>query len=101
MSKFTPGKWVARISEEYNRTGHEAIIHAGKFVNTHCYTGDYIALVHTAADARLMAAAPDMYRFVKNVEILAHYYLDSRFIGLLRDARELLARINGEQEAQS
>ena len=48
-------------------------------------------------NARLIAAAPDMYRFVKKVEILAHYYLDSRFIGLLRDARELLARIDGVQ----
>ncbi len=61
MSKFTKGKWdyAEYVPEGVTINGKEYIIFTGS-VNPDD-DGDDIALARREADARLIAAAPDMY----------------------------------------
>ena len=86
MSKFTGGKWehTEYVPEGITLNGREYVISS---------MDEEIALVRTEADARLIAAAPDMYELVKEMArpIGKNCYL------LEQQAKKLLVRIGCEE----
>ena len=88
MSKFTAGKWQYSeyIPEGITLNGREYLIQAD---------GEDVALVRTESDARLIAAAPEMY---KTLKLMLDAILDYAPYGKpAMKARGLIARIDGEE----
>ena len=78
MSKFTGGKWEVEGAVPFGIKSEAS---------------PRIAIVLTPEDARLIAAAPEMYRLLKAV---ANY--KPNFVwDVVFNAQELLARIDGEE----
>ena len=82
MSQHTPGPWGVD----------------GRDITTEI---DTIATVHNSgtpigdANARLIAAAPEMVAFIKNI-VACSYHDTSHDSALLVDARALLAKVEGQ-----
>ena len=88
MSKFTGGEWQYSeyIPEGITLNGREYLIQAD---------GEDVALARTESDARLIAAAPEMYTLAAE---LANLPDEQCMISpIIHDARKLLARIDGEE----
>lgn len=88
MSNFTKGKWIVK---EGARTNEYAIfaLRENDF--------DFIADCRSRkADARLIAAAPEMYRLLQNFCYPEEPY-DTRKAELSNKVWELLRRIDGEE----
>ena len=88
MSKFTKGKWQCDFEES-------------KYI--FCCDGDVLGEVYfttsdeeTEANARLIAAAPEMYELLENLVdiLLSHLYSEDKAIRIV----DLLARIDGEEK---
>ena len=85
MSKFTPGEWIVK----------ELLSSWGVFaVNEGERTGVADCLEY--ADARLIAAAPEMYRLLQNFAYPEEPY-DTRKAELSNKVWELLRRIDGKE----
>ena len=85
MSKFTPGEWIVK----------ELLSSWGVFaVNEGERTGVADCLEY--ADARLIAAAPEMYRLLQNF-CYPEEPFDARIAKKCDEVRELLKRIDGEE----
>lgn len=88
-SKHTPGPW-----DSYTENG-----------KTTCINGDpqfgtiVCEMVNSEADARLIAAAPDMLALIRDVAAKDHGHTMSnpKSLCLFCHARALLARIDGEE----
>lgn len=96
MPEFTKGKW------EVFGTGQIAVIkHKEQKFNVvcDCEFGEISEkhIEEIAANARLIAAAPEMYTFIKKIHMSAHYYLDSRFSNIFKESGEILARIDAKE----
>ena len=86
MIEFTKGKW------EYWKDANYPYWYVGKKGS-----GRYLATVDKEANARLIAAAPDMYELLLEIkEVLKQYDCEEAlcYLGL----EELLARIDGKEE---
>ncbi len=88
MSKFTKGKWKVKYSHMMQGIFDE--------------DNDPVEL--NEANARLIAAAPDMYELLNNIawyieatQKLQKNYLADEFSDYATRAKELLARIDGEE----
>ena len=88
MSKFTKGPWLTQ--EENNNAIH--------FWSIQSKNGEQIGDCLMEANARLIAAAPEMYEMLKEELIPASDYGGILSFERERKVRELLARINGEEE---
>ena len=92
MSKFTKGKWKTNINkyvyvlDEKNKFLHRRFIVYNVYGDTE---------EETQANARLIAAAPEMYELIS--EALGRCKGNSVFADLYSQAKELLARIDGEE----
>ena len=90
MSKFTGGKWQYSeyIPEGITLNGREYLIQAD---------GEDVALARTESDARLIAAAPEMYKMLRKELIPTSDY--GGMLSLSREAKvhKLLAWIDGEE----
>ena len=88
MSKFTPGKWIYYPPSENDiREGLEDCT----ILSTQGRIGHFIGTISTEADARLIAAAPEMYEILCEFLCICGYNEET-----LEDAEELIARIDGE-----
>lgn len=98
MSNFTKGKW------EVDRTGFDIEITCGDMYLASLYNLEY--LEETEANARLIAAAPEMYNLLKSIasiDILKSYVETTQrngkiYIGnsVFQDINALLERIDGK-----
>ena len=116
MSKFTPGPWEAIIpngpslfngTDIANFSIHSTTAYhdAGRVDNKTVVSGQYmdrIGHAESAANARLIAAAPEMYETLLSLTDAMTKLLDQgdkvdapHFYQARIDARALLARING------
>lgn len=101
MNEFTKGEWVADDMGEYVFThGFNMMIcqmRGWAYLKAQGLSGDEIIDVQKA-NARLIAAAPEMYELLKvcaKTEIPSNYV--SAFLDLKYKARELLARIDDKE----
>lgn len=85
MSKFTPGKWEVR---ERGNTFHTLAVYSP---TTKVCT---LAASNSAANARLIAAAPEMAEMLKRAAKVIWDYEGAP--GLWREIATLLARIEGD-----
>lgn len=99
MTEFTKGKWTADDMGEYVFAhGFDMMIcqmRGWAYLNAQGLSPDE-AIDVQKANAHLIAAAPDMYEFLKvcaKTETPGNYV--SAFLDLKYKARELLARIDG------
>ena len=84
MSKFTAGKW--KVDEIYG--DHYVVFAEGLHTVADCF-GD-------EANARLVAAAPELYRLLN---ALVHREYDNTVTAVFSlEAEKLLARIDGKEE---
>ena len=83
MPKFTSGKW--KVEMVY---GDHPIVTADGRIVADCFNNE--------ANARLIAAAPEMYEMLKGI-IQSTADCPMENAGFFREARELLARIDGEE----
>ena len=92
MSKFTSGKWEYSeyVPEGITLNGREYLIQAD---------GEDVALARTEANARLIAAAPELYKMLKEELIPTSDY--GGILSFAREAkvRKLLTYIDGEEAA--
>lgn len=93
MSQFTKGKWeyAEHIRKGVTINGMNYLIFIGS-PNPED-DGEDIAFVHREADARLIAAAPEMYSLLKQVA----YGTCDDCMPMLVSARKLLAHIDGKE----
>ena len=84
MSKFTSGEWhiERNVHDAYSDVEHELVV-----PEDWCIGKDYIAAVIDPTDARLIAAAPEMYRILVKV-------LDDTQNGQHASENELIALLN-------
>ena len=89
MSKFTAGKW--EVGEIYNK-------HYAVFVGTHA-VADCFDNRESEGNARLIAAAPEMYELLSYFSTLEDVTNDEayNFFVAVRRTRRLLARIDEEE----
>lgn len=85
MSKFTNGKWI--VKELFTTWGVFAV-NEGK--------REPVADCLEEADARLTAAAPEMYDFIASLAALPDE--QCMISPMIHNARKLIARIDGEEE---
>ena len=96
MSKFTPGKW------EVDGYGQAVSVfdereEATLFIVDHVYSwADRDG--EAEANARLIAAAPEMYRLAESLADLPDE--QCMISPLIHEARRLLVRIDGKEEAE-
>lgn len=92
MSKFTSGEWhiERNVHDAYSDVEHELVV-----PEDWCIGKDYIAAVIDPTDARLITAAPEMYRLLKSIVSLlsVHSYSQGEAVKI----HQLLARIDGEE----
>ena len=98
MSDFTKGKQYV-----FNN-GTDIFVGSSESVGHICNVG-WVKIKEVEANARLIAAAPEMYELLKEVaEVLRtrnnYDYIEGDLFSLMTEAEELLARIDGE-EAQA
>ena len=88
MSKFTKGKWeyVEYIPEGITLNGKEYLVMSG---------GEDVALALRENDARLIAAAPEMYETLK---ICANVLFGHWEFAVAQKVDKLLAHIDGEED---
>ena len=94
MSKFTPGKWIYYPPSENDiREGLEDCT----ILSTQGRIGHFIGTISTEADARLIAAAPELYEMLREELIPISDY--GGILSFSREAKvhKLLARIDGEE----
>ena len=94
MSKFTKGPWD--VTPRLDVMKGKSYI-APISIMTH---GSHMIAINeeTRANARLIAAAPEMYELLKEELIPTSDYGGTLSFERERKVRELLARINGEEE---
>ena len=80
MSEFTSGKWEADVLY-----GDHFVVFANSHMIADCFSSE--------ANARLIAAAPEMYKLLK---LVANYKPDFVW-DVVHHAQDLLARIDGEE----
>ena len=108
MSKFTGGKWkidstLRRVScptvcEIRPETSNENIPPQSiAHIPLMSFGEGSISKQEAEANARLIAAAPEMYRLLQNFAY-AEEPITTRTLNLSNRARELLRRIDGEEE---
>lgn len=86
MSKPTPGPWtLSPYAEATVQTTRRRPNHNGGFIIAECFGPDRIA------NARLIAGAPDMLRFL--AEVACKYPMSRKDTG---DLLSLLAKVRGE-----
>ena len=94
MSKFTKGTWMpsnngtSNCVDVIDSTGHRIC----EFFDCLMWHEDE---AEDKANIRLIAAAPEMYRLLKAFAECLH---EDGMFGLMEDAQELIARIDGEEE---
>lgn len=92
MSKFTSGEWhiERNVHDAYSDVEHELVV-----PEDWCIGKDYIAAVIDPTDARLITAAPEMYRLLESIVSLlsVHSYSQGEAVKI----HQLLARIDGEE----
>ena len=88
MSKFTPGKWEATAVY-----GDHPLVTADGRVVADCFNNE--------ANARLIAAAPEMYRMLKEELIPTSDYGELLSFAREDKVRKLLARIDGEEASDA
>lgn len=92
MSNFTPGKWIYYPPSENDiREGLEDCT----ILSIQGRIEHFIGTISTEADARLIAAAPEMYELLK---VWTQIQAQPTLMEAQRKAQELLARIDGEAE---
>ena len=100
MSKFTSGTWSVGINGKY---GPYVYADDGNAIIAVIRSCGHISESNAKdavrrANARLIAAAPEMYELLKGIiQSTADCPMESA--GFFREARELLARIDGEEAA--
>lgn len=67
--KFTPGPWVARVEYKKSRLSNQTYMLCSVHADDKCIT-DSVYVIHdnmdeAAANTRLIAAAPEMYEFIR------------------------------------
>ncbi len=99
MSQHTPGPWTSEYREGRAAAQYGHHVHSNVYSRPGVSDGrDAIAEVRGESDevaranARLIAAAPEMYAFIKHL-FDAGIILPTESVG--KDARALLARIEG------
>lgn len=94
MSKFTPGKWIYYPpSENDMREGLEDCT----ILSTQGIIGHFIGTISTEADARLIVAAPELYKMLREELIPSSDYGGMLSLSREGKVRALLARIDGEE----
>ena len=101
---FTPGTWVVSKVIKHGARCYRTIRQEGKFklaevfAFNECATGTQEGKAEDQANARLIAAAPEMYKILR--EVLIDYKSDAKIEG--RDLpltgkiiREILAKVDG------
>ena len=91
MTEFTKGKWEARNCDVYHNSW-------GVTVDDSYYVADCFNTKNSEANARLIAAAPEMYELLKEELIPTSDYGGILSFSRETKVKELLARINGEAE---
>ena len=101
MPAFTQGHWVFGTFKPFGiQIDGETYIVKGYSVHA---KKEHIALVHDFCDARLIAAAPELYSLLKSVvdgsafevDIHGHYIFTTK---KAEEFRKILARIDGKEE---
>lgn len=98
MSKHTPGPWQA-TSWEAKSGGTDWVVWGPKSPN-HDYHSDLRGDFGSEADARLIAAAPDMYEALRELMDIVQHAIDQRTTAdmdsfTLQPARLALAKAEG------
>lgn len=90
MSKFTPGKWIYYPPSENNV--REGVTECDIFA-VQGNIGHFIGTINSEEDARLIAAAPELYQLLMKIWVQVQAQPTLR--NAQDKARELLARIDG------
>lgn len=64
-AKFTKGPWVA-VVHDGSRSGKMYAVRSGMLHHDLCYVLDGLGSKNPVADCRLIAAAPDLYEYVRS-----------------------------------
>lgn len=95
MSKFTPGPWEWDCRYNSLSGANQPVISYEK------YEGSWLSYENQVANARLIAAAPEMYAllqgFVTDITDEDHRANDWSEQVLVRNARALLSKIDGTE----
>ena len=98
MSKFSGGEWAV-IANLVTDSPIQIYV-----VDNEYKPVKYVAECRRVSDAKLIASAPEMYEILRKIienTDKSGTGAPFGFVDLFSEARKLLARIDGEQEAQS
>ena len=98
MSKFSAGEWAV-IANLVTDSPIQIYV-----VDNEYKPVKYVAECRRVSDAKLIASAPEMYEILRKIIANTDKLGTGApfgFVDLFSETRKLLARIDGEQEAQS